>query len=248
MATIFRRGEARCYREARRRLQPCGTVRAADESQNRMLTSERDLTAGVQRVALARRPGRAEAEVDSSSLSVDRPPALCFLKLKRITGGRACMQGQLETAQGRGHREQPQSPRRRNGQVGGVWAGGKCAGVGGGGGHQPVQRYANTAAGHRKLVETLTRGGKRVRVVLEGTGIYGLDAALALSRAEGIEVMVANPRSVRDFAKALMQRSKNDPLDAVVLGEYGKRMPFERGVGPVKTVWSCGPLRGASKR
>lgn len=89
-----------------------------------------------------------------------------------------------------------------------------------------VQRYANTAAGHRKLVETLTRGGKRVRVVMEATGLYGLDVALALSGAEGIEVMVANPRSVRDFAKALMQRSKTDPLDAEVLREYGRRMPF----------------------
>jgi len=93
-------------------------------------------------------------------------------------------------------------------------------------GTKPVQRYANTAAGHGKLVETLTRGGKRVRVVLEATGMYGLDVTLALSRAEGVEVMVANPRSVRDFAKALMQRSKNDPLDAVVLAEYAKRMPF----------------------
>ena len=135
MATIFRRGDVGVVAEcaamfgASRNNSCCGCVAPC------MLTSERDLTAGVQRVALARRPGRAEAEVDSSSLSVDRPPALCFLKLKRITGGRACMQGQLETAQGRGARAQP-TPRRRNGQVGGVWAGGKCAGVGGGGGHQ----------------------------------------------------------------------------------------------------------------
>lgn len=89
-----------------------------------------------------------------------------------------------------------------------------------------VQRYANTAAGHRKLTATLTRGGRRVRVVMEATGLYGLDAAVALSRAEGIEVMVANPRSVRDFAKAMMQRSKSDPLDARVLREYAQRMPF----------------------
>jgi len=93
-------------------------------------------------------------------------------------------------------------------------------------GDQRVQRYANTAAGHGKLLETLTRGGQRVRVVLEATGMYGLDVALRLSAAAGVEVMIANPRAVRDFAKAMMQRSKNDPLDAVVLWEYATRMPF----------------------
>lgn len=89
-----------------------------------------------------------------------------------------------------------------------------------------VQRYANSAAGHQKLISALTRGGRRVRVVMEATGLYGLDVAVALSQAEGIEVMVANPRSVRDFARAMMQRSKSDPLDAQVLREYARRMPF----------------------
>ena len=97
---------------------------------------------------------------------------------------------------------------------------------------QRVQRYANTAAGHRKLLETLTRGGRRVSVVLEATGMYGLDVALLLSAAAGVEVMIANPRAVRDFAKAMMQRSKNDPLDAVVLWEYATRMPFREWQRP----------------
>jgi len=89
-----------------------------------------------------------------------------------------------------------------------------------------VRRFANTAGGHEQLRKALTRGGKRVRVVLEATGLYGMDVALGLSATEGVEVMVANPRSVRDFAKAMMQRSKNDPLDALVLREYAARMPF----------------------
>jgi transposase len=53
--------------------------------------------------------------------------------------------------------------------------------------------------------------------------------------------MVANPRSVRDFAKAMMQRSKNDPLDAQVLREYGERMPFRAWQRPSKNrlaLWS----------
>jgi transposase len=39
--------------------------------------------------------------------------------------------------------------------------------------------------------------------------------------------MVANPRAVRHFATALMQRSKNDQLDAAVLREFAARMPFQ---------------------
>lgn len=104
-----------------------------------------------------------------------------------------------------------------------------------------VQRVANTAAGHRRLLATLTRGGKRGSVVMEATGMYGLDVALVLSASEGVEVMVANPRSVRDFAKAMMQRSKNDPLDAQVLREYGERMPFRAWQRPSKNrlaLWS----------
>lgn len=95
-----------------------------------------------------------------------------------------------------------------------------------------VRRFANTAAGHQALLHTLTRGGKRVRVVMEATGLYGLDVALVLSEQQGVELMVANPRAVRHFAQAMMQRSKNDRLDAEVLREFAARMPFHRWVRP----------------
>lgn len=101
-------------------------------------------------------------------------------------------------------------------------------------GRTTVQRFANTKAGHELLVKTLTRGGQRVSVVMEATGLYGMDVAIRLSAAEGVEVMVANPRSVRDFAKAMMQRGKSDPLDAKVLREYAMRMPFRRWQQPSK--------------
>jgi len=67
---------------------------------------------------------------------------------------------------------------------------------------------------------------------LEATGLYGLDLALALSAQEGIAVMVANPRAVRHFAQAMMQRSKNDRLDAGVLREFAARMPFQPWARP----------------
>ena len=98
-----------------------------------------------------------------------------------------------------------------------------------------LRRFANSAVGHRALSKVLKRFGK-VRVVLEATGLYGLDAALALSTEEGVELMVANPRAVRHFAQAMMQRSKNDQLDAVVLREFAARMPFRAWTRPTENT------------
>lgn len=57
-----------------------------------------------------------------------------------------------------------------------------------------------------------------------------------LSAQERVRVMVANPRAVRHFAQAMMQRSKNDSLDAVVLREFAARMPFTPWVRPEKNT------------
>jgi transposase len=71
----------------------------------------------------------------------------------------------------------------------------------------------------------LQRAGAPIRICLEATSLNGLDLALAL-HAVGMVFMIANPRSVRNFARAMMQRSKTDRLDALVLREYAARMPF----------------------
>jgi len=92
---------------------------------------------------------------------------------------------------------------------------------------KPWKSFPNTPGGHQAIVRYLARQGHQVQVCLESTGIYGLDLALALHAAPGIEVMVANPRAVRHFAQALMQRSKNDRLDALVILEFATRMPFQ---------------------
>ena len=92
----------------------------------------------------------------------------------------------------------------------------------------PAQRreFLNTAVGHEGLIQWLSKSATAVQVCIEATGLYSLDLALALHRAEGIEVMVANPRAIADFAKALLQRSKTDQLDAEVMLEFARRMPF----------------------
>jgi len=91
----------------------------------------------------------------------------------------------------------------------------------------PVKSFPNTGEGHRALARYLARKSRVVRACLESTGVYGLDLALLLQKRPGVEVMVANPRAVRHFAQALMQRSKTDPLDARVLLEFAARMPFQ---------------------
>lgn len=106
-------------------------------------------------------------------------------------------------------------------------------------------RFDNDAGGHRKLVSWLTKRGRTARVVLESTGTYSLDVALALQRARGIEVMVANPRAVKQFAGALMQRSKTDLTAATALHEYAARMPFVTWVPPAAPVLA---LRGIARR
>jgi len=111
-----------------------------------------------------------------------------------------------------------------------------------------LRRFANTAAGRKELVQTLTRGGRRVSVCLEATGLYGLEVALLLSTAEGIELMVANPRAVRNFARAMMRRSKTDELDAVVLREFAERMEFRAWVRPsaaALALWGIARRLGA---
>ena len=94
-----------------------------------------------------------------------------------------------------------------------------------------LKTFPNTPAGHQAIIRYLSAAGRRVRVCLESTGLYGLDLALALHQA-GTEVMVANPRAVRHFAEALMKRSKNDRLDAGVLLEFAARMPFQAWQAP----------------
>ena len=100
----------------------------------------------------------------------------------------------------------------------------------------PVKSFPNTPAGHQAVADYLFRPGRRVRVCMESTGVYGLDLARRLQQQAGIEVMVANPRAVRHFAQARMQRSKTDPLDAVLLLEFAARMEFQPWQPPSLTV------------
>jgi transposase len=96
----------------------------------------------------------------------------------------------------------------------------------------PTRPFPNTSAGHRDLIRFLSGSRRPVRICQEATGHYGLDLAVALSQVEGFELMVVNPKVMRRFAEALLQRSKTDRLDVVAIEEFALRMPFERWSAP----------------
>jgi len=101
---------------------------------------------------------------------------------------------------------------------------------------QRTAQFANTSAGHRQLIKWATKGGRPARVVLEATGVYSLDLALALKAAPRCEVMVVNPRAARKFAEACLQRSSTDATMAIALQEYAARMEFVAWTPPSLAV------------
>jgi transposase len=105
--------------------------------------------------------------------------------------------------------------------------------------------FTNDPAGHRKLIGRITRTKAFARVCVEATGIYHLDLCLALEQAKNVEVMVANPRRTKDFARAELRRSKTDRTDARSLLEFVRRMPFEAWAPPKPPILA---LRALSRR
>ncbi len=100
----------------------------------------------------------------------------------------------------------------------------------------PLATFANTAAGHKKFIRWVTKSGRTARVCLEATGIYSLEFALALHHATRVEVMVVNPRAIKDFARACMQRAKTDAVDAGGILEFLQRMPFTAWQPPAPEI------------
>ena len=81
---------------------------------------------------------------------------------------------------------------------------------------------ANDERGIRTLVDRLT-GQPPELIVLEATGGYELLCVAALVAA-ALPVVVANPRQVRDFAKATGQLAKTDRIDADILALFADRV------------------------
>jgi transposase len=85
-----------------------------------------------------------------------------------------------------------------------------------------AEQFKQTPEGHAKVVRRLKTLNPSV-IVMEATGIYYLDLAVALAQA-GLPVSVINPKSARHFAELKLINSKTDGVDAALLAEYGERM------------------------
>ncbi len=81
-------------------------------------------------------------------------------------------------------------------------------------------KFANDRSGHSELVKRLRRL-EVISVVLESTGRYGQDVALALMAA-GFTVAVVPPGRVRHFARSIGMHAKTDPIDAEVIARFGE--------------------------
>jgi len=91
--------------------------------------------------------------------------------------------------------------------------------IGGGGDTWSV---ANDEAGIQSLLDDL-RSRSCGLIVLEATGGFEVPAVSALAAA-GLPVVVANPRQVRNFARATGQLAKTDRLDARILALFAERV------------------------
>jgi transposase len=79
-------------------------------------------------------------------------------------------------------------------------------------------QVSNDDGGIRQLVERL-KALAPDRIVLEATAGYELPLLAALGSAS-LPVVAANPRQVRDFARATGRLAKTDALDAQVLAQF----------------------------
>lgn len=101
---------------------------------------------------------------------------------------------------------------------------------------QPQAIFTNDPDGHRRLIRWATRRGASARVCIEATGVYSLPLAIALHSAPRIEVMVVNPKAIKHFATARLQRGKTDSLDAATILDFLETMPFRAWQPPSEDV------------
>jgi transposase len=100
----------------------------------------------------------------------------------------------------------------------------------------------NTDEGVAKLVQRVQEFGPD-RIVMEATGGYEQRAFLAL-RAVGMQVTIVQPQNVKEFARAMSIKFKNDRIDALVLAYYAEVRRPEVAPPPTENQKRVAELRG----
>ena len=85
-----------------------------------------------------------------------------------------------------------------------------------------ARQFDNTSEGIAALLDW-ARPLKPTLLVLEASGGYELEVLTILTLG-GLPICVANPKRVRDFAKARGQLAKTDAIDAAVLADFAETM------------------------
>lgn len=82
----------------------------------------------------------------------------------------------------------------------------------------------NTPDGHAHLLTWLRQHADApVRVVVEATGRYWMDLAMALYRAD-VTVSVVNPARIKYFQRVQLGRGKSDRIDARAIAEFARTL------------------------
>lgn len=93
--------------------------------------------------------------------------------------------------------------------------------------------HKQSAQSHLSVAKQLVKLNPE-RIIIEATGIYYLDLAVALYKA-GLPVCVINPKSFHHFAALKLQSTKTDRIDAALLAEYGERISPKLWEAPNET-------------
>ncbi len=84
------------------------------------------------------------------------------------------------------------------------------------------EQFSQTPDGHAAVVRKLQKLAPEL-IVMEATGIYYLDLAVALAKAN-LPVAVINPKSFHHFAALKLNGNKTDAVDAALLAEFAQCM------------------------
>ena len=101
-------------------------------------------------------------------------------------------------------------------------------------GKRKIKVVKNTQSGIVDLLAWVAKQNvspETFHIVMEATGIYHEQAAMALADA-GVMVSIINPAQVKDFGRGLAVRTKTDGVDSVVLARYGALLKPKAWVPP----------------
>lgn len=91
--------------------------------------------------------------------------------------------------------------------------------------------FKNNASGFNAFEEWVKKHTANPWVCLEATGSYGESIAEYLA-SENIAVSVCNPLQIKNYAKSILVRNKNDTIDAKIIAAYAEERKPRRFTAP----------------